>query len=768
MRSRGKTRKSLTVDLSDQVEYPSADELQLGQKKNGGSIAPSSQLEVPAASQKRKRNRKSGGGDSLLADAQDGFTPNGDTGALDNNGDIAPSRSQKRRKLRLSQAQNTENSPENDEQPLQAPNHDAMDVDEEPILVSNLLLKLKAKEAAKLAKTSGSAEQADASTPTESPVADEEVAQESPRKKQKTKKRQSKVSASEAVQDTGETEGPPANTEPLEDDVAPPENKKKKRKRQSKVAESEEIAQPDDLVHSGGWTSINEIIEPEVAETQIDEDTPPDAETPKSSKATESAKTPKSAKSPKTAKTPKSDAKPKKNAGGSSKPAVGAEAELAIVHKLPKTPHVRDEGDFTEDEAELIREKIRQYQHRHDLNISDLVGLIQWTHTYAGSKDSGPNGESMLEERQRKCAAEFWREIYEVLPRRRTHKAKGGTSSIQRFVRRRYHNYKGGGGWTAEEDEMLEELSRAHPAQWKKISQIMGDRSDMAIRDRWRNYIQCGGRNTDRWTNAEEAALNRAVVEVIDKLKADRKAVGRPPIAEYRSGDINWQAVSEKVGSRSRLQCVQKWKTLHVKDGASASDITPAATPKADRSSKTKKARKSLGRKARQASPDVVDEDNQAENGETNPEPKKSRASKPGYRNMRWGDKLDVILALSECAFDTEEEIDWAAVAAKSPDSPWSTKARKAVLKELLEVVGAHDSLATALDAICEHLQEQYGEELEEHWEPGMDADGDVGKENADVNGEKGKSKRKRKSVGANQGRKMKSSEMITASDDEL
>ncbi|KAF2274793.1 uncharacterized protein EI97DRAFT_89301 [Westerdykella ornata] len=239
----------------------------------------------------------------------------------------------------------------------------------------------------------------------------------------------------------------------------------------------------------------------------------------------------------------------------------GAEAELQHRHKLHRPYDVRPSGEFSDDERELIRRKIRQYQQAHGLSVADLVALIQFTKPYRSSTQQ--QGNPQVEARQIAMSTRFWAHVYDALPERKNNKAMSGTTGIQRFVRRKYHSFKGSGGWTEEEDELLAQLQEAHPNSWKLISQTMGDRDPTACRDRWRNYLQYGERRaTHTWSEEEMDMLESAVETVISIAKQERADAGQEPLPEYTSRHINWKAVAQRVGSRSRLQCLMKWKSL--------------------------------------------------------------------------------------------------------------------------------------------------------------------------------------------------------------
>lgn len=442
---------------------------------------------------------------------------------------------------------------------------------------------------------------------------------------------------------------------------------------------------------------------------------------------------------------------------GRKQSATGAEAELAIEHTLSDPPDLRDHGEFTADEAELLRQQIKHYMYSWSLSVQDLVNMIQWTKPYAeGGK---PHGTNQQEAQQFAAVTKFWAEIYDTLPKRKHYKAKGGTTAIQRFVRRKYHNFsKGSGGWTDEEDAELAQLYAQYPNSWKKIAEALGDRSESACRDRWRNYVRYGdSRNTAAWSDLELEKLTRSIDAVIEADKNDRIKDGRQQLDQYTSRDINWKFVSDKVGTRSRLQCQMKWRAMQNRpDKEKIKDEKKKAARRSESADGEKKTPKAKAKAKKEAAPTAAKP--------------KAKAS-PGFEKMRGGDKLDIILALSECAPETEEDIDWKEVKEKEEGSrggpsPWSKKDRQAVLKELCDAVGEQDDFSTTLNEIALHLQEEYGAEgLEEHYDPSEDV------ELVEESVQEKSVKRKRVSEAGKEkkrsSKKFKSADIISASDDE-
>jgi hypothetical protein len=397
----------------------------------------------------------------------------------------------------------------------------------------------------------------------------------------------------------------------------------------------------------------------------------------------------------------------------------GAQEELDVEHTIFGEPNTKESGDFTSDEAELLRREIKRYQFNNDLAVDDLVRLIQWTAPYGKNQDVDETTA-----RQVMCSRLFWRDIYDILPKRKHSKAKGGTTGIQRYVRRNYHNFKGAGKWTPEEDKLLKELCVAHPNQWTKISALIGDRDTTACRDRWRNYLQYGdSRNSSVWSEKEEQKLMETVANFIETLRETREDAERPSIEEYTSRDINWQLVSEVVGTRSRLQCSEKWKALLAREERSSA---PVNTPNArKRKSPKKKAPKSDY---------MVDEDSHEATplrATSKGKPTKTTPRTSSRRTMLWGDKLDVIEDIMSFDFQSLEEVDWREVDQQALGSNWSIQDRKKVLSELLDEVGEQESFLDALGAICVYMQEHHGDELQQRYDPFVVSEAEYEEDNA-------------------------------------
>nr|AGU10653.1 Myb-like DNA-binding domain [uncultured organism] len=241
-----------------------------------------------------------------------------------------------------------------------------------------------------------------------------------------------------------------------------------------------------------------------------------------------------------------------------------AENALYTIRDLNQPSVLRDSGEFTEDEEELIRRAIVDYQQRKNLEIVDLVQIIQWNKhdpaLYRADHSWRKSNWSAQDEEDARESAEFWAEIGNINMTRPLEKRK-------RHIRAVYHCYKTG-AWSEAEDENLRKIYAAHPKQWKAISITMGTRSMQDCQNRWRDYVQYGeNRKTSRWSLEEEELLIRAVNTIAQRDEDLRAETGKPPIDNYTSKDINWPQVSHEMGDiRSRIQASVKWNNMRKRE----------------------------------------------------------------------------------------------------------------------------------------------------------------------------------------------------------
>jgi hypothetical protein len=582
----------------------------------------------------------------------------------------------------------------------------------------------------------------------------------------------------EILQDTAEdlTSLPLENVDEVEPTESPPPPKKKKRK--SRASRAEPVEEPTEIDISPVKKSKKKRNSRASRADDAGEPTEADISPAKKSRKKHDSSKHDSSKQAETDDADETDDFPERRATvrmtrniGRAYPRTGAEIEMHTEHQLRRPLDLRDGGAFSEDEAELLRRHIKGYMHNNDLSLGDLVALIQWTRPHRGPVSEG-GADPAVEAQKYSFSRNFWTDVYDVLPLRKN-VARQGTTHIQRFVRRRWHNLKGQGGWDEAEDEALCQLVALYPKEWKKIGQIMGDRNEMACRDRWRNYLQYGlDRRTYTWGDEEIDALLRAIAEVHQSLNESRIKEGKPPLEEIKSHDINWQVVSDKVGTRSRLQCHHKYRTLQI-----GGDVPKSAMEH----------HKAMERRHLEYWERVRSASGARDKKRTK---KSTHTYQPKLKDMLWGDKLELILALSQCDFDAYDDIDFRQVAEKMDgDVRWRRKDLKAAFKQLceatLEKLGEDEAqnldLTGTIDAITTYLSEEHADELEDRYvppaenvdAPAMQRTPSPAAVKRKKESEAKKAQRRRKRQRAAEGvewptKKLKSSEFVTLSDDEL
>lgn len=191
----------------------------------------------------------------------------------------------------------------------------------------------------------------------------------------------------------------------------------------------------------------------------------------------------------------------------------------------------------------------------------------------------------------------FWNSIYQILPYRTS-------SSIYKHMRRKYHIFEQRGKWTKEEDELLARICQEKEGQWAEVGKSLG-RMPEDCRDRWRNYVKCGGnRAANRWSAEEEEMLKRVIHQMIDEANRQYEPMmdDNNQIPDLENGEngeknndqsesggllphikqggvnfkdaINWTQVSERMnGTRSRIQCRYKWNKLIRKEALDKIDV---------------------------------------------------------------------------------------------------------------------------------------------------------------------------------------------------
>lgn len=183
--------------------------------------------------------------------------------------------------------------------------------------------------------------------------------------------------------------------------------------------------------------------------------------------------------------------------------------------------------------------------------------------------------------------AELWERIFEECPGR--HRQK-----VINITRKKFHNFVARGTWTAEQDAELTGLIRVHGLKWSKIGAII-NRHPEDLRDRYRNYLICGlNQRKDAWDEVEEARLTQFVIHAMDTI--DELRLSTPNLALLNMSYeelIDWQNISEQMGrTRSRLQCITKWKALNIQ--THGKDKLVSGEPDAQISFRLEKARRQI------------------------------------------------------------------------------------------------------------------------------------------------------------------------------
>ncbi|TKA70188.1 hypothetical protein B0A49_07855 [Cryomyces minteri] len=321
---------------------------------------------------------------------------------------------------------------------------------------------------------------------------------------------------------------------------------------------------------------------------------------------------------------PNPEPSPQKPRRSINKPSKSKIPKPVVTAALPTDVDLPSRGPFNEREISLLSSYVEKYRRDMGLTQHELNEKIQ-----ASSKDMD--------------FSKFWLELLAVLPNRRR-------DSIYKMARRRWNNYEKRGKWTEDEDEELIHAYELKPNQWKEIGGMIG-RMGADCRDRWRNYLKCGkNMKMNEWTGKEEKDLLAAVDECLVALKKEeerqRKLQASAPDAEDRKNPealLSWSIVSEKLGGqRSRLQCMYKWKRLQE--------------------------RLEKGEKAASQIPNRKDHKS-----------RRMKRAEENYKNMLPGDKYEVLCQVRDVVegFDHEENIPWAVITRKHPESVWTTTDRK-------------------------------------------------------------------------------------------
>lgn len=185
--------------------------------------------------------------------------------------------------------------------------------------------------------------------------------------------------------------------------------------------------------------------------------------------------------------------------------------------------------------------------------------------------------------------AQLWLTILAECPDR--HRQK-----VINVCRKKHHNFVARGTWTPEQDYELAEQINIHGTKWAVIGPII-NRHPEDIRDRYRNYLVCGDtQRKEAWTEEEEALLTESVIQAMKEIDNARMAETANEVLQTKSYDelIDWQQISAQMGrTRSRLQCITKWKSMNLRN-VSSKDKLASSQPDSQISFRLEMARRQI------------------------------------------------------------------------------------------------------------------------------------------------------------------------------
>ncbi|KAL6245825.1 hypothetical protein RBB50_006978 [Rhinocladiella similis] len=247
-----------------------------------------------------------------------------------------------------------------------------------------------------------------------------------------------------------------------------------------------------------------------------------------------------------------------------------SEASLKLHLKDPNIhSHLHSCGECTEQfwSMSLLSKHEKETGHDRGNGVQGLTGhfteaevqkLQDWRDTFCADHNiSVEQFNDMMTDTLKRRKGESWdwhfiskraflNEYYEVLPYR-------NRRSMTRYRERNFQNLEGSKNWTAEDDRDLIRLHKELGPKWSEIAQRLMRTTD-AVAQRWRHKLQHKHNESGKWTADEEDRFAEALEEV-------RRTTGLASQAE--DWHIPWNKVSEKVETRSALQCSNHYRVLH-------------------------------------------------------------------------------------------------------------------------------------------------------------------------------------------------------------
>ncbi|OAQ66130.2 multidrug resistance-associated protein [Pochonia chlamydosporia 170] len=292
------------------------------------------------------------------------------------------------------------------------------------------------------------------------------------------------------------------------------------------------------------------------------------------------------------------------------------------------------QGRFTDAELARIARAVESYRAEHEITQREVNDLIH-----------APGGTTAGE-----THAQLWSRIFAECPDR--HRQK-----VINITRKKFHNFVARGTWTTEQDAELAELIQLHGTKWSYIASLI-NRHPEDLRDRYRNYIVCGpNQRKDAWDENEEARLTQHIIEsmmAIDELRNNHPS--RALLQKSYEELIDWQNISELMGrTRSRLQCITKWKSLNIR--THGRDHLVSSQPDSQISFRLEKARRQI-------------------------------AAMPGEERYR------LVLAIQATAVGTDVKIPWQRLVDKPFRNQWHRYTQMLLWRRLKQTVPSWETIS--------------------------------------------------------------------------
>lgn len=364
----------------------------------------------------------------------------------------------------------------------------------------------------------------------------------------------------------------------------------------------------------------------------------------------------------------------------------GLEDKLNLISRnfgVPYTEYVGTDGLRHEVQATNEKNKTSNKatsSSKHGFTVEEITKLDDFRDHYCKVNDmpiSAFNHFVQSNLRSNEQVGKIFKAIQELFSYR-------SRSSVQRFCRRRFHNFHARGVWTSEEDANLKAAVASRGTCWKVIGEQLGRFSE-DCRDRYRNYLapSAENRNKDAWTETEVVNLSHSILECMQRIRYERQRQGGQsaghacPVSDSDSDQeaedlklINWQTVSDLMGSygtaRSRIQCSFKWSKIKEADrGRYLKEI--------------KEAKENLRN---------LESGNYTANNMKQSTGWRLKAASKQVKNMKSGDKYDLLNAISDSGAPREENIPWRIIGDDTFRQRWSFSERKAgwlMMKEQVE-----------------------------------------------------------------------------------